>query len=788
MLFALPASALENGDDFEYEGIWYTVLDADAKTVKTKDGSDESISDGRYFYSYPGNNVSGDVVIPAIVSDGSDSYTVTAIGNGSFYGNNLTFTSIIIPDGVTSIGHSAFSGCFRLSSINIPDGVTFIGCGAFASCSELTSIDIPESVTFIGSRAFWDCSGLNCSINIPNGVTSIEDYTFYWCSGLTDIFIPESVTSIGSAAFHDCRGLTSINIPNGVTTINQNTFSLCSGLTSINMGEGVTSIGFAAFNGCTGLTSFNIPKEVVSIENCAFIDCSGLTSINIPSGIKSIEYWAFLNCPGLTYITYEAEVPITVPSDFVSTSSYNQVTLRMPKAALADIEATPSWNQFGKIVAKDGSIGFDDPAVTGTDFEYEGLFYTVIDSETMTAKTRDGFDDEPGNSFSGDLVIPDIVYSGSSQLRVVEIGSQGFAGSSNLNSISLPSTIESIGNDAFAGCDRLTSLIWRGDQKMPNVVLESIDNPNLLVYVDSVKFAPEGLDHNIVADGVCESLVLTPGYPFTPVAEFTAKTSSMTKEFEQITGIGGCSGWETIVLPFDVAKVISPEGHTLLPYSIVTDARRQRPYWLYEADPAGEWQQAEGIKSGVPYLVSMPNNPRYNPAYNISGHVTFSNPTPQCITPESTAPYAVTWTSGREFRSLWLPLDETQAAVAMGLNVNIDNLTDDNGEVLAPGSAFHAGIMPKPLEAYVTRNGGAHAFRISGIQSAVLTVPDSEDLKITYDEGILFLQSSDDRMVDIYSADGTLLRRVTLKAGQPVYVDDLPQGVCLIARHKVMIL
>ncbi|MDE5870915.1 MAG: leucine-rich repeat domain-containing protein, partial [Muribaculaceae bacterium] len=422
-----------------------------------------------------------------------------------------------------------------------------------------------------------------------------------------------------------------------------------------------------------------------------------------------------------------------------------------------------------------------NPFEVGEEFEYNKVRYAVIDPSALTCEVI------ATNSISTDINIPDVAIYNMTNLTVVEIGNKSFTNSSNLLSVSIPSTIEKIGIDAFTGCDRLTSLRWRGNRKMPAGVAESIGNPNLLVYVDSAKFAPEGLDHNVVADGVCEKLVLTPGYPFTPVSEFTAKTSSMTKEFKQVTGIGGCSGWETIVLPFDAVKVTSPEGHTLLPYSSVTDVRRQRPYWLYEADPAGEWQAAEGIKAGVPYLVSMPNNPRYNPAYNISGPVTFSNPKSQRIAPETTAPYAVTWASGREFRSLWLPLDEAQAAIAMGLNVNIDNLTDDNGEVLAPGSAFHVGIMPIPLEAYVTRTDASRAFRISGLQSAVSYMPEADGLNISCDGRTLLLKSNKDCSVEVYSADGTLLRRVDLKAGESVYVDSLPQGVCIIAGRKIMI-
>ena len=69
-------------------------------------------------------------------------------------------TSVTIPNSVTSIGSSAFSGCRSLTSITIPNSVTSIGGHAFCACSSLTSITIPNSVKKIYSSAFSGCSKL----------------------------------------------------------------------------------------------------------------------------------------------------------------------------------------------------------------------------------------------------------------------------------------------------------------------------------------------------------------------------------------------------------------------------------------------------------------------------------------------------------------------------------------------------------------------------------------------------------------------------------------------------
>ncbi|MBQ9693489.1 MAG: leucine-rich repeat domain-containing protein, partial [Kiritimatiellae bacterium] len=179
-------------------------------------------------------------------------------------------TSVTIPESVTSIGESAFSGCSGLTSVTIPEGVTSIGDLAFSGCSGLTSVTIPESVASIGDYAFegvapealtaaWLPSGMSKdnlkTLVIPESVTSIGDLAFSGCSGLTSVTIPSSVTSIGYNAFYNCSGLTSVTIPSSVTSIEGWAFEYCTGLTSVTIPSSVTSIGEYAFSGCSGLTS-----------------------------------------------------------------------------------------------------------------------------------------------------------------------------------------------------------------------------------------------------------------------------------------------------------------------------------------------------------------------------------------------------------------------------------------------------------------------------------------------------------------------------------------------------
>jgi hypothetical protein len=146
------------------------------------------------------------------------SYTLTISGNGAManysfyapwtlYGSDLK--TLVIQDGVTTIGENAFQGCDGLTSVTIPNSVITIGEGAFAGCKGLTSVTIGNSVTTIGESAFENCDRLS-NVTIGNSVTTIGEYAFYGCKGLTSVTIGNSVTTIGEYAFYNCSSLTSV--------------------------------------------------------------------------------------------------------------------------------------------------------------------------------------------------------------------------------------------------------------------------------------------------------------------------------------------------------------------------------------------------------------------------------------------------------------------------------------------------------------------------------------------------------------------------------------------------
>ena len=214
------------------------------------------------------------VAIPEEVTYMNRTRKVTSIGSNAFR-KCSDLTSVTIPNSVTSIGNCAFWNCSGLKKVIVKDIAAWCGIKFYDYRSnplyyakhiysdedtEITNLVIPNSVTSIESSAFSGCSGLT-SVTIPNSVTSIGGWAFAGCSKLTSVTIPNSVTSIRDYAFDGCSGLTSVTIPNSVTSIGERAFWYCSGLTSVTIPNSVTSIGILAFDGV------DIPTVISLIEN-----------------------------------------------------------------------------------------------------------------------------------------------------------------------------------------------------------------------------------------------------------------------------------------------------------------------------------------------------------------------------------------------------------------------------------------------------------------------------------------------------------------------------------------
>lgn len=165
------------------------------------------------------------------------SNSVKEIGSHSFTYSSIAAINdddnVIIPDGVESIGSSAFEYCRSLSgNLTLPDSLKTIGSYCFEE-SKLRKVFIPDSVESIGRAAFLNCSYIN-EVRLSNSLTLIDQGVFMGCDSLTSIEIPDSVTFIDSNAFSQCDYLTFVKLPKNLTDLGSNVFSGCDSLTSVN--------------------------------------------------------------------------------------------------------------------------------------------------------------------------------------------------------------------------------------------------------------------------------------------------------------------------------------------------------------------------------------------------------------------------------------------------------------------------------------------------------------------------------------------------------------------------
>ena len=379
--------------------------------------------------------------------------------------NNSNVKKVVIEDGVTSIGNSAFNECISLTSITIPDSVTSIGTYAFSGCRSLTSITIPDSVTSIGAYAFQSCSNLT-SITIPDSVTSIGASAFNSCSGLTSITIPDSVTSIGNFAFSYCISLTSITIPDSVTSIGSYAFYNCKNLTTISL-SCKSSLKKSDFGDKADLVSYTnqhlLTKTAAKAATCS------------ESGNK--EYWTCEHCG--KYFLSDDTNPETAKAVEQSECMIPAIQHKnaITRGAVEPTETDPGysgdrycpdcdtvlekgytyWNE-GNLTWKLDADGTLTISGTGTmkDYDYNNNPSPANQKKGSVKKVviKDGVTSIGNFAFYNcksltSITIPDSVTS-------IELAA--FNNCSSLTSITIPDSVTSIGNSAFELCNKLSSI------------------------------------------------------------------------------------------------------------------------------------------------------------------------------------------------------------------------------------------------------------------------------------------------------------------------------------------
>ena len=163
-------------------------------------------------------------------------------------------------------------------SVVIKEGITSIGDYSFRFYDLLANVSIASSVKEIGSNAFSHCKAL-CEIDIPKGVETIGMEAFESCENLQKVSFPNTLKTIGDSAFCYCHRLKEINLPSSIKKIERLAFAHCAGLTSIEFPDGMERIGESCFYNCMNLEAVTFPNSIIRINEGAFRDCKKITKV-----------------------------------------------------------------------------------------------------------------------------------------------------------------------------------------------------------------------------------------------------------------------------------------------------------------------------------------------------------------------------------------------------------------------------------------------------------------------------------------------------------------------------
>lgn len=433
--------------------------------------------DGDHAYVSGNSGVGDTVVVLGTVTIDSVEYSVTEIGNQAFY-NKTNIVSVTLPDGIVSIGSNAFESCSNLISINLGKGLESINTYAFRYCRKLLTIEFPEGLKSIGGYAFSTCESFT-TIEVPDGVISLGNCVFEYCYNLKSITLPKGITDLQSHTFWDCNRLESIVIPEGVTIIGQEAFYSCDKLATVVLPKSLTSIEYRAFYSCSSLKTIQ-NSSYLQIQkgssDYGYVAYYAQQVVNVDTIINNFYFYTDGN--GKHHLTYYegTDTVVTLPANYegedycIGENAFygrNEIDTIVLPETVTSIGASAFYNcsSLSAINIPSGVTSIGNNA-----------FYGCSSLDTIVLPDNLSF--VGNNAFAGtNIVFPDengICYVGQTAYSltdrtlteyVLKEGTESvnaglFSNCSNVKSISIPSSVEYIGDNAFAYCYALDSVYY----------------------------------------------------------------------------------------------------------------------------------------------------------------------------------------------------------------------------------------------------------------------------------------------------------------------------------------
>lgn len=317
--------------------------------------------------------------------------------------------------------------------VSVKGGYKISKCTA-TIITEIPSVRNGVAITEIGENAFAGFTGIT-DLVIPDSVKVIGDNAFYGCTAKT-LTLPKNLTSLGNGAFAGCNVIESVTLPDTITEIPDNAFRKCDHIREVRFGSNVTSVGEYAFYDCTSLEKLTLPSTLTTIGDMAFGEMLSLSSID------ASKCDAFTEKDGVLTSKDGKDVYLSVSS--LEGDCYvpdGTVTIK-PGAysAAAGIE-----NLFLPNTLEEIGTGAFSCQFTG-DLGYCSKLKNVTFSNTLKTIGGSAF------AFTSieSLKLP---------TSLETIGAYAFEGSYKLNKVIIPDGVKSIGEKAFFNCKSLKSVV-----------------------------------------------------------------------------------------------------------------------------------------------------------------------------------------------------------------------------------------------------------------------------------------------------------------------------------------
>lgn len=555
----------------------------------------------------------GNVVIPNEVFFEGELYTVTAIGDGAFYGC-ASLQSVSIPSSVTTIGEWAFKGCEILKTVSIPNSVTTIGEQAFEGCINLSSVIISNRLTSIPPGLFALCKSLT-SVTIPSSVTVISLEAFYKTSGLKTItcegeyppaasgafspdvlknatlYVPDqAINSYKSATlWKDFKEIRAISAKPRLYTLTYLVDGEVYMTTNYNEGDNITPEAEPTKEGYSfsgwGWIPSKMPGEDVVVSGTFNVKKYKLIylldgeeyktkemeygSDIIPEANPTKEGYVF---SGWSYI------PSTMPAEDVMVTGILTInTYKLIFMVDGEVYKTIDVVYGDRLPEEEGptkegysfsgwswmpnKMPAEDVIVSGVfakeNYEVMGNCYQIEDGQAVLVK---------GENVS-DVAINSVVVINNNQYYVTTIGQRAFEGCNNVNSVTIYDGMESILANAFNGCINLNKLTLGKD-------VQFIGTKAFANIAQSKDAGVRGEDNTLVVECYAESVPYSCDDSFdgTPVENATLRVNDnlvdIYKNAYPWSGFGDIIGFnETVVInTFHLAKeaeIFSIDGQKL---------------------------------------------------------------------------------------------------------------------------------------------------------------------------------------------------------------------------------